>query len=409
MFTPIRVFAFLAIVGCMSGFTRPAHAQTLSGTAVTLPTTGVSVTRPNRGRNLRNDQINYDDCHLNGAINFSVALANFTGLTLQVWAGNACEVQDNRINPNIANCNQIGQGFSATQINPPAIRVPIKEILYLRTLSSGTSSGNTSSAGTGGTSTNAGNGGTAGEDDSSADRGGTTSSSAGSSSVSTSADAACTDKTSSTAAQNINVYFFLVDVGNNIVGTYVTWKATYKLSAPVPPDKVSIGIGENQLPVRFDYTNATGDNTINGYNLYCDPAPGDDAAKDAGVYPDDGGVIIPACHGSTALIPGARPDPDSQCGRSGPQSKTGNATGLVDGVAYNVALATTDSYENIGVLSKIVCAVPQPITGFFEAYTDAGGKAGGGFCSFSPRREPLPLIAVLGAAACVLLRRRRAA
>ncbi len=401
MFTLIRVFAFLAIAGFMSSIVRPAHAQTLGVTAVTLPTTGISATRPNRGRNLRNDQINYEDCHQNGAIDFSVALSGFTGLTLQVWAGNACEVQDNRINPNISNCNQIGEGIAATQINPPTIRVPVKEILYLRTLASGTSSGNTSgaTAGTGGTSTN----GAAGEDSS-----GTTGGSGGTSTASASDDDACIDKTSTTAYQNINVYFFLVDAGNNVVGTFVTWKATYKLSAPVPPDRVRVGIGENLLPVSFDYTTATGDTTINGYNFYCDPPPGDAAAKDAGVYPDDAGVI-PACSGSTALIAGAHPDPNTQCGSAGPQSKGGNATGLIDGVAYNVAVATTDSYENLGVLSTVKCAVPQPITGFFEAYTDAGGKAGGGFCSFSSRREPLTWIGLLGVASCLLLRRRRAA
>ena len=152
----------------------------------------------------------------------------------------------------------------------------------------------------------------------------------------------------------------------------------------------------------------SGDNTINGYNFYCDPAPGADAAKDAGVFPADSNEI-PACSGSVKLVPGSHPNPDYYCGSTGARSNHGNATGLINGVAYNVAVATTDSYQNTGVLSTTVCQVPQPVTGFFEAYRDAGGEGGGGFCSFSRHREPLTLIALLGFASFWVLRRRRTA
>ena len=400
MFTLRRVLAFFAVVGFILGCAGHSQAQ---ATTVTLPPTGVVPTRQDRGGNLKNTQINYDDCHLDGAIDFSVVLANFTGLTLQVWAGTACDVQTNRVTANLNNCKQIGDGLAATQTSPPAIRVSIKDILYLRTLASGTSSSGTDSTSTGGTAGTDATAGAAGTIV--AGSGGT----AGASTLSATDDPACTDKTTTTAAQNIIVYFMLVDAGNNIVGTFVQWTATYKLLAPPPPDIIKAGIGEGLLPISFDYSASTGDNTINGYNFYCDPAPGKDAAADAGVLPPDGGADIPACVGSTKLVPGAHPNSDYLCGSAGKSSKRGNATGLVNGVAYNVAIATVDSYQNTGVLSKTVCEVPQPVTGFFEAYSDAGGKGGGGFCSFSAHREPMPLLAILSLATCLVLRRRRAA
>ncbi len=99
-----------------------------------------------------------------------------------------------------------------------------------------------------------------------------------------------------------------------------------------------------------------------------------------------------------------------QCGgTSSPTAQSANATNLVNGVAYNVAVAAVDSYGNTGPLSALKCAVPQEIDGFYKAYKDAGGQAGGGFCSFSRHREPLTLIAVLGFASYLVLRRRRAA
>jgi hypothetical protein len=72
-------------------------------------------------------------------------------------------------------------------------------------------------------------------------------------------------------------------------------------------------------------------------------------------------------------------------------------------------VAAVDIYENTGVLSTVACEVPQPITGFYKAYRDAGGTAGGGFCSFSTKREPVIFLAVLSLASILVLRRRRAA
>jgi len=407
MFNLRRVFTFLAVMVFSLAVAGHSQAQLPTGTSVTLNKTGISHSRQNRGNNLLNTQINYDDCHLDDAINVSVSLSGWTGLTLQTWAGSSCEVQQNRIQPNLLNCWQIGADTSPSANNPPPIQVPVKGILYGRTLASGASTGTSAgTAGTGGTDATAGTGGT----DATAGTGGTAGSVAGATSTpTTSDDAACTQKNAATTAQTINVYFMLVDPGNNIVGTFVTWPLLYKLLAPAPPGSVHAGVGENLLPISFNPTN-TSDTTINGYNLYCDPAPGSAAAADAGVLPDDAGPLpIPSCIGSTVLAPGAHPNSENLCGSAGKSSNKGNATGLINGVAYTVAVATVDSYGNSGVLSDTDCNVPQPVTGFFKAYRNAGGRGGGGFCSFSPRREPFPLFAVVGCVTYLILRRRRAA
>jgi hypothetical protein len=86
----------------------------------------------------------------------------------------------------------------------------------------------------------------------------------------------------------------------------------------------------------------------------------------------------------------------------------GNATGLVDGVSYNVGVSATDTYQNVGKLSTLACEVPQPVDGFFKEYRAAGGQGGGGFCSFSMKRQPLPFAMLLGLASCLVFRRRRA-
>ena len=61
---------------------------------------------------------------------------------------------------------------------------------------------------------------------------------------------------------------------------------------------------------------------------------------------------------------------------------TVDATGRDEG-EWACGVAGTDELENPGVLSNILCGVPEPVTDFFEAYRQAGGLAGGGFCQCS--------------------------
>ena len=55
--------------------------------------------------------------------------------------------------------------------------------------------------------------------------------------------------------------------------------------------------------------------------------------------------------------------------------------GLVDGVNFNVSVAAVDNFGNVGPLAAQGCGTPQPVTDFLTAYRNAGGGAGGGFCS----------------------------
>ena len=171
--------------------------------------------------------------------------------------------------------------------------------------------------------------------------------------------------------------------------------------------------------VNFSYSSTTvggtsTDQTINGFNVYCDPPPGDAAAVAAGLEAPDAGVGSAVSCGvptSQVLVPEMLPPPDPAylCGSGQKTSQTADARGLVNGVPYNVAVAAFDTYANTGVLSTLQCQVPQPITGFYKAYRAAGGTAGGGFCSFSRTRQPLPLFALLAVVAGLGLRRRRTA
>ncbi|MEP7048887.1 MAG: hypothetical protein ABJB12_00975 [Pseudomonadota bacterium] len=431
MFTLRRLFEFWALVAFVLSLAGEVRAQATP--TITLPVSGVK-RRLDRGGNLLNTQINFKDCDLNENIEFNVAVTNPSDkYTLQVWAGSNCEQLTNRNNPAILTCWQIGpENLTVTTVNPAPIKVPVQQILYGRTLASGRSTGasaNGGSSGTAGTDNTAGTTSTAGADSTGgggtggtggggtggvAAAAGTSGGTAGSSSSTLTDDKdPCRPKDSTTAAQNISVYFMLVDGSSTIQGMATPWNASYKLLAPAAPDKVSADVGDTLLPISFNYTDkTTSDITIDSYTFYCDPPPGVAAAQEAGVLPVEGGVVPTSCSGipSDVLVQGARTtNLDAyRCGGAGKSSNGGNATGLVNGVAYHVAVATTDSYRNTGTLSVTTCAVPQLVTGFYKAYTDAGGKGGGGFCSFSRHRETFTLFALLGCASCLFLRRRRA-
>jgi hypothetical protein len=67
-----------------------------------------------------------------------------------------------------------------------------------------------------------------------------------------------------------------------------------------------------------------------------------------------------------------------------------------------------DNFENIGELSNYDCKAPQLVTDFYEAYRNAGGKGGGGFCGISAgNSHGFAVILALGALG--LVARRRAA
>jgi hypothetical protein len=97
------------------------------------------------------------------------------------------------------------------------------------------------------------------------------------------------------------------------------------------------------------------------------------------------------------------------CGQTGGTSTSYNIVGLLDGNYYNVAIAATDAAGNVGPLSNVVCQTPQPISDFWTLYTEAGGGAGGGFCSADGVGVPAGTsgLGVLMVASIVTMVRRR--
>jgi hypothetical protein len=84
--------------------------------------------------------------------------------------------------------------------------------------------------------------------------------------------------------------------------------------------------------------------------------------------------------------------------------------GLTNGVNYNVVVAAVDNYGNVGPPSAEVCATPAPIKDFFKAYSEDGGKAGGGFCALEAVGLPAGttgLFGGMGVGILAALRRRR--
>lgn len=120
--------------------------------------------------------------------------------------------------------------------------------------------------------------------------------------------------------------------------------------------------------------------------------------------------VDPNCN-STILIPGEPPsDKAIDCGSIGASAAKSGETAQVleNGTTYAVAVATEDDANNIGVLSQLACGTPQDVTGFFEAYRESGGQAGGGYCTFTPARNgAASLLAAFLIAACAFWRRRR--
>jgi hypothetical protein len=105
-----------------------------------------------------------------------------------------------------------------------------------------------------------------------------------------------------------------------------------------------------------------------------------------------------------------QPNPPGKyrCGSATANATEGEATGLRNGQLYAVAVATVDKLGNVGPLSEIECGSPKPVTDFFEAYRNAGGEAGGGFCAIGHHRESGALVFMLGALVMWIVRRRRA-
>jgi MYXO-CTERM domain-containing protein len=143
-----------------------------------------------------------------------------------------------------------------------------------------------------------------------------------------------------------------------------------------------------------------------------DASEGDGSVTiDAGCTPGTGGSVDsgpgPTGGCGTILVEGKTLSPEEMeqysCGgTTGGRSTRATVTGLTNFTKYAIAVVASDLVENVGALSQVQCAVPQPVNGFDEAYRNAGGTAGGAsFCSIS--RLSTAATAKLGPGVALLL------
>jgi len=425
MFTLRRLLEFLT---ALFVFVVVGRAGAQAGATLVVTKTGVTHTAP-RNANRLNTFINKADCLADDVMTFPITATNFAGYAFQAWVGNGCDATATRKLAGQTQCwkvldTTVQAGASGLSSGSTSVQIHVRDIVTGFTNLFG-GSGSTGTAGTGGaaggTAASAGSGGTAGTDTGGTTSGGDTSTAGTSSGVgigeliSGSSAAACEQPNAQNVqgATTLTIYFMLLNTSTGDAVASTPWAGSFKLVGPPAPDVVTAGIGGNLLVVNFKYSTAPADQTGNGYYIYCDPPPGSAAAADAGLLGDGGIGTALTCPQPSSEVLVAGNDPPTgtkyRCGSGQKTSQTANATGLINNVPYNVAVAAVDIYENVGPLSQLACEVPQPITGFYKAYRDAGGTAGGGFCSFSTKREPLILIALFGLAFGLVLRRRRSA
>jgi hypothetical protein len=155
------------------------------------------------------------------------------------------------------------------------------------------------------------------------------------------------------------------------------------------------------------------------YQFLCDPPPNGKSppadtstgggAGESDELPIPPGLVEAACP-TTAFREGEVPSIDVinayGCGTVQSTANGGEAAPLTNGVTYAVAIASVDSYLNVGPVSQVTCGTPQLVTDFYEAYREAGGKGGGGFCAIG-RNPTHTLTALMALGALGLIARRR--
>src|SRR6185369_17267931 len=260
-------------------------------------------------------QINLNDCLTDDTVGFVLELAEYQAYALEIWAGVACDTLTARYPPT-ATCWRISSEAPHSAIT--TVHVSVRDLLRGRT---------SGELGEGGTSSTV---------------------------------PECTPASTVTAAQILDTYVMLLDAGGS-VGASSIWRASFKLKPAPPPQVIAVESGEGQLSVHLAPPTLANEE-VSRVELYCDPGPSDpNAAANAQIAAGGVGAFTPMCSPSTELVPGA--DATSlqhlRCGSAPRTTATTVADGLVNGVSYNIAAASVDTYGNIGPLSEVACEVPQ--------------------------------------------------
>ncbi|MCL2778918.1 MAG: hypothetical protein FWD73_13035 [Polyangiaceae bacterium] len=224
----------------------------------------------------------------------------------------------------------------------------------------------------------------------------------------------------------ISVQFLYFDPGNVATPTAsTTFTIQVDTIGPDAPTGLSHLPGNTRIKVSWDAIGEGGVVALTGVKVYCDPsrplAATDagttlvcndaDADEDAGCtqVPNEGGTAAQDCYSpnfvntdGSPILPDKDFDAKFLCGSI--SGSTGNAVyarsvggqSLVNGTNYAVAVAATDAFDNVGPLSAVQCEVPEVTTDFWEDYKDAGGGAGGGYCTTGNVGSPIGSLSVLG-------------
>jgi hypothetical protein len=215
--------------------------------------------------------------------------------------------------------------------------------------------------------------------------------------------------------------------GGTAAGEVAALQSSYDIAGPNPPSNMQTGAGNGILVTTFTgAANPPAD--FNGYRAYCFPsrsgvttvtdtgtttvtdtgvadtgtvadtfvedvdATSDATTEETAAVEDTGtsstttdAAIPENCPPGVPFVPGEIPSPamDQFICLEGNNSASGKLTisGLTNGTNYAVAVAASDRHGNSGALSTVVCATPKQTDDFYTLYRNAGGTAGGGWCS----------------------------
>jgi hypothetical protein len=314
--------------------------------SVSLNTAETQYSRANQEREFP-ERISFDDCETNMDVTFRVTVQTTGTRNLQIWSGpEPCTADFVRDAPD---CELLDEGDRGTG----SFDLPLSAQTILRAQLAGESC----------------------------------------------ADAA--GRQGSPSARTLTLYFVFEDTTgrpSDVEGEGVSYPVTYDLLGPTAPTIRSAGAGEGRVSASW---NVAEDTDVVGYRVCAAPA---DGSMMPGVGGGAGATGNPDC--PSALLEGVQP-PVESCGRTvGASAGSGDKSGLVDNEAYAVGVVGVDAVGNVGPLSAIECATPKEVSDFFEAYHQAGGKGGGGYCAMG-RFGSGPLVWTCALGLALALYRRR--
>jgi MYXO-CTERM domain-containing protein len=327
--------------------------------------------------------ISREDCDLDRAYSFPIALANIPtneSVAVQVWAGATdCTSLGNRTPLSTQQCWRVNDKAVARTLTPGNI------VLRVRDLLSNDKTRGTDYVGPVGA-------------------------------------AICANNTLST----VSVYMFWTDGGNNLQGEAANYALSVSTLGPSAPSGVSVSGGDGLVTVKW--TPATGVSAVQGYDVYCELAsnPVTTASRGLNTLAIDGGLVEmdgaaddattdaltvseagmdataradasaadasvgPNACGSTTLVEGASPGAGLfKCATvTGAQVGTAVLTDvggkpIKNGDVVTVAVASRDRFGTTGKLSNVACQSALSVDDFYETYRAATGNDSAANCSVS--------------------------